>query len=223
MNIADNINKYLTEIGERNCKLVAISKTKPIAIIQDAYDAGQRVFGENKVQELVEKHPQLPSDIEWHMVGHLQSNKVKHIAPFINLIHSVDSFKLLKEINKQGARNNRIISCLLQVHIAEEETKFGLTEEGLISLLDEVTRSGFGNIKIVGLMGMATYTNTTSQIRREFGYIKELLDKASNRFQNDIIDLTELSIGMSGDYKIALEEGSTMIRIGTGVFGARYK
>lgn len=221
MNIADNINKYLTEIGERNCKLVAISKTKSISIVQDAYDAGQRIFGENKVQELVEKHTQLPSDIEWHMVGHLQSNKVKHIAPFISLIHSVDSFKLLREINKQGARNMRIISCLLQVHIAEEETKFGLTEEGLISLLDEVTGSGFRNIRIVGLMGMATYTNTTTQIRKEFSYIKELLDKASGRFHNDIIDLTELSIGMSGDYKIAMEEGSTMIRIGTGVFGAR--
>ncbi len=221
MNIADNINRYLTEIGERNCKLVAISKTKPITIIQDAYDAGQRVFGENKVQELVDKHPQLPSDIEWHMVGHLQSNKVKLIAPFINLIHSVDSFKLLKEINKQGSRFDRVISCLLQVHIAEEETKFGLTEEGLFSLLEDVSKSDFENIRIVGLMGMATYTNDTAQIGKEFRYIKELLIKASNQFQNNIIDLRELSIGMSGDYKIALDQGSTMIRIGTGVFGAR--
>lgn len=221
MNIADNINKYLTEIGDRNCKLVAISKTKPVTIIQDAYNAGQRIFGENKVQELVDKHPQLPVDIEWHMVGHLQSNKVKHLAPFINLIHSVDSFKLLKEINKQGARYNRIISCLLQVHIAEEESKFGLTEEGLVSLLDDVTRSGFENIRIVGLMGMATYTTDISQIEKEFSYIKVLLNKTSSRFQNNIINLKELSIGMSGDYKIALEQGSTMIRIGTGVFGAR--
>jgi len=221
MNIADNINRYLTEIGEGNCKLVAISKTKPITIIQDAYDAGQRVFGENKVQELVDKHPQLPSDIEWHMVGHLQSNKVKQIAPFINLIHSVDSFKLLEEINKQGSRYNRVISCLLQVHIAEEETKFGLTEEGLFSLLEDVSKSDFENIRIVGLMGMATYTNDTAQIGKEFRYIKELLIKASNQFQNNIIDLRELSIGMSGDYKIALDQGSTMIRIGTGVFGSR--
>jgi len=221
MNIADNINKYLTEIGDRNCKLVAISKTKPVTIIQDAYNAGQRIFGENKVQELVDKHPQLPVDIEWHMVGHLQSNKVKHLAPFINLIHSVDSFKLLKEINKQGARYNRIISCLLQVHIAEEESKFGLTEEALASLLDDVTRSGFENIRIVGLMGMATYTTDISQIEKEFSYIKVLLNKTSSRFQNNIINLKELSIGMSGDYKIALEQGSTMIRIGTGVFGAR--
>lgn len=222
MNIGDNINRYLAEIGKRNCKLVAISKTKPITIIQDAYDAGQRVFGENKVQELVDKHTQLPSDIEWHMVGHLQSNKVKQIAPFIKLIHSVDSYKLLKEINKQGSRYNRIISCLLQVHIAEEETKFGLTAEGLFQVLDEVLKSGFEHVKITGLMGMATYTEDPSQIEKEFSYIKRLLDRASNQYHNDIIDLRELSIGMSGDYKIALEEGSTMIRIGTGVFGARH-
>lgn len=222
MNIADNINRYLAEIGERNCKLVAISKTKPIIIIQDAYDAGQRIFGENKVQELVNKYPNLPPDIEWHMVGHLQSNKVKQIAPFISLIHSVDSYKLLKEINKQASRYDRVISCLLQVHIAEEETKFGLGEEGLFSLLEEVSKSDFGNIRIVGLMGMATYTDDTSQIEKEFKYIKTILDKACIQYHNDIIDLRELSIGMSGDYKIALEQGSTMIRIGTGVFGARY-
>ena len=222
MNIADNINKYLNEIGDRNCKLVAISKTKPVAVIQDAYDAGQRVFGENKVQELSDKYPQLPADIEWHMVGHLQSNKVKYIAPFVHLIHSVDSLKLLKEIDKQAAKHNRIINCLLQVHIAEEETKFGLSEEGLIEVLDEFMRSGFEHVKITGLMGMATYTDDEDQIRREFRYIKELLDKASSRFQDRSVDLTELSTGMSGDYKIAIEEGSTMIRIGTGVFGARY-
>ena len=221
MNIADNINRYLTEIGERNCKLIAISKTKPITIIQDAYDSGQRIFGENKVQELVDKHPHLPSDIEWHMVGHLQSNKVKQIASFINLIHSVDSFKLMKEINKQGSRFNRVISCLLQVHIAEEETKFGLMEEGLFSLFEDISKSEFGNIKIVGLMGMATFTDDTTQIEKEFSYIKKLLDKSSKQYRNDNIDLRELSIGMSGDYKIALEQGSTMIRIGTGVFGAR--
>jgi pyridoxal phosphate enzyme (YggS family) len=222
MNIADNINKYLKEIGEKNCKLVAISKTKPVEAIRNAYDSGQRIFGENKVQEIADKYPQLPDDIQWHMVGHLQSNKVKYIAPFVHLIHSVDSIKLLKEIEKQAAKHDRIIFCLLQVHIAEEETKFGLTEEGLYQLLDEVLESGFEHVKIIGLMGMATYTPDDEQVRREFRYIKDLLDTATSKYQHSSIDMNELSIGMSGDYKIALEEGSTMIRIGTGVFGARY-
>jgi pyridoxal phosphate enzyme (YggS family) len=222
MNIADNINQYVKEIGERNCTLVAISKTKPIDIIKEAYDSGQRIFGENKVQELADKYPQLPMDIQWHMVGHLQSNKVKYIAPFVHLIHSVDSIKLLKEIDKQAAKHDRIIFCLLQVHIAEEETKFGLTEEGLYQVLDEVVKSGFEYVKIIGLMGMATYTPDDEQVRREFRYIKDLLETASSKYQHRSIDLTQLSIGMSGDYKIALEEGSTMIRIGTGVFGARH-
>ena len=222
MNIADNINKYLAEIGNRNCELVAISKKKPTSIIFDAYNSGQRIFGENKVQELVEKQGQLPQDIEWHMVGHLQTNKVKHIAPFVDLIHSVDSFKLLKEINKQGEKHNRIISCLLQVHIAEEETKFGLSKEELFKLMEEVTYSDFRYIKIVGLMGMATYTSDVELIRNEFRNLKQILNEASEKYKHDLIDLKELSTGMSGDYKIAIEEGSTMIRIGTGVFGARY-
>lgn len=222
MNIADNINKYLKEIGDRNCKLVAISKTKPVDIIRNAYDAGHRIFGENKVQELSDKYPQLPSDIEWHMVGHLQSNKVKYIAPVVDMIHSVDSLKLLREIDKQAAKYDRIIHCLLQVHIAEEETKFGLSDEGLFRILDEVVKSGFEHVKITGLMGMATYTSDEEQIRREFRHIKDLLDTTSSRYHDRSIDLSELSIGMSGDYKIAIEEGSTMIRIGTGVFGARY-
>jgi len=221
MNISDNIKSYLHEIGQRRCKLVAISKTKPVEIIQEAYDAGQRVFGENRVQELTEKYDKLPSDVEWHMVGHLQTNKVKYIAPFVDMIHSVDSFKLMKEIDKQAAKNNRTISCLLQVHIAEEETKFGLTEEELFSLLDEVGKAGFKHIRIAGLMGMATYTTDQDQVRREFAFLKGLLDRAAVQYHNQVIDLRELSIGMSGDYKIALEEGSTMIRIGTGVFGAR--
>jgi pyridoxal phosphate enzyme (YggS family) len=222
MNIADNINTYLNEIGSRPCKLVAISKTKPISLILEAYNSSQRIFGENKVQELVEKHSKLPQDIEWHMVGHLQTNKVKLIAPFIDLIHSVDSFKLLKEIEKQGLKNNRTISCLLQVHIAEEETKFGLTEHALNNLLEELTNSGFQNIKVVGLMGMATYTSDEDVIRTEFRYLREILKNAAARYRNKLIDLNELSIGMSGDYKIAMEEGSTMIRIGTGVFGERF-
>jgi len=222
MNIADNINKYLKEIGTRDCKLVAISKRKSISIILDAYTAGHRIFGENKVQELVEKANELPEDIEWHMVGHLQTNKVKYIAPFVHMIHSVDSYKLLNEINKQGSKNNRIISCLLQVHIAEEDTKFGLTEDELLALLEEIKHSGFEYIKVVGLMGMATYTNDAGIIRNEFRQLKEILESASAMYKHDLIDLKELSIGMSGDYIIALEEGSTMIRIGTGVFGARH-
>jgi len=222
MNIADNINRYLKEIGDRKCKLVAISKTKPVDIIMNAYDSGQRIFGENKVQELADKYPQLPNDIQWHMVGHLQSNKVKYIAPFVHLIHSVDSIKLLKEIEKQASKHDRVIFCLLQVHIAEEETKFGLSEERLYQVLDEVMNSGFEHVKITGLMGMATYTQEEEQIRKEFQYIKDLLDTVSSKYQHSSIELTQLSTGMSGDYKIALEEGSTMIRIGTGVFGARY-
>jgi len=222
MNIADNINRYLSEIGPRRCKLVAISKTKPVSIILEAYHAGHRIFGENRVQELVEKQAKLPHDIEWHMVGHLQTNKVKYIAPFVGLIHSVDSVKLIKEINRQGSKYNRSISCLLQVHIAEEETKFGLSEEELYQLLEEVTHSGYKNIKIAGLMGMATYTDNEEVIRREFRYLKKILEAVSVKYRNELFNMKELSIGMSGDYKIAIEEGSTMIRIGTGVFGSRH-
>lgn len=221
MNITENIRKYLTEIGDSNCKLIAISKKKTVSIILDAYNSGQRIFGENQVQELVGKQAQLPRDIQWHMVGHLQTNKVKPLAPFIDLIHSVDSFKLLKEINKQARKYSRIIKCLLQVHIAKEETKFGLTEETLNHVLDDLTISGFQNVKVIGLMGMATYTSDDDLIREEFRYLRKILEKASDRYHNELIELKELSIGMSGDYKIALEEGSTMIRIGTGIFGAR--
>jgi pyridoxal phosphate enzyme (YggS family) len=221
MDIADNIKKYLEEIGNRKCKLVAISKTKSVSIIREAYDAGHRIFGENKVQELVDKQVQLPDDIKWHMVGHLQTNKVKYIAPFVDLIHSVDSYKLMKEINKQGRKSGRMIKCLLQVHIAKEETKFGLTEDELYDLLDKLTQSDFQHVKIAGLMGMATYTSDMGVIREEFRYLKKLLGSVSVKYHTGPIEFKELSIGMSGDYKIALEEGSTMIRIGTGVFGAR--
>jgi len=221
MNIADNLTEYLKEIGDRNCRLVAISKRKPVSDILEAYNAGHRIFGENKVQELVEKVDQLPEDIEWHMVGHLQTNKVKYIAPFVDLIHSVDSYKLLREINKQGMKHNRIIPCLLQVHIAQEETKFGLSESEVTGLLEVVMSSELTNIKIVGLMGMATYTSDEDIIRSEFRQLRKIFDSISLKFRHDLIDMKELSIGMSGDYKIAMEEGSTMIRIGTGVFGAR--
>jgi pyridoxal phosphate enzyme (YggS family) len=200
---------------------VAISKRKSVSDILEAYNAGHRIFGENKVQELVEKVDQLPEDIEWHMVGHLQTNKVKYIAPFVDLIHSVDSFKLLKEISKQGRKHNRIIPCLLQVHIAQEETKFGLSENEVAELIAIVVHSDITHIKIVGLMGMATYTTDEEIIRSEFRQLRKIFDSISMKFRHDLIDMKELSIGMSGDYKIAMGEGSTMIRIGTGVFGAR--
>lgn len=222
MGIASNLQKYLEEIGGSHCKLVAISKTMPEDLIMEAYRAGQRIFGENRVQELVDKQVKLPQDIQWHMVGHLQSNKVKYIAPFVSLIHSVDSLKLAGEINKQAARNNRIIPCLLQVHIAEEETKFGLSEEELGQLMEDISISGFKNIKIVGLMGMATFTDDEDMIRREFRQLKLMMTKAAQSFENELIELSELSMGMSGDYRIAIEEGSTLIRVGTGIFGARH-
>lgn len=222
MNISDNINKYIYEIGPASCKLIAISKTKPISLVLEAYQAGQRIFGENKVQELVEKQAQLPQDIEWHMVGHLQTNKVKYIAPFVDMIHSVDSLKLIREIEKQGRRNGRTLNCLLQVHIASEETKYGLSEDELYQLLEEVSSAEFKHVKIAGLMGMATYTPDEDIIRSEFRNLKRMFEAAGQQYHSKLIDLQELSIGMSGDYKIALEEGSTMIRIGTGIFGERY-
>jgi pyridoxal phosphate enzyme (YggS family) len=175
-----------------------------------------------KVQELVEKQAQLPQDIEWHMVGHLQTNKVKYIAPFVDMIHSVDSLKLIREIEKQGRRNNRTLNCLLQIHIASEETKYGLSEDELYQLLGEVSSSELKHVKIAGLMGMATYTSDEAIIRSEFRSLKRMFQAAGQQYHSECIDLKELSIGMSGDYKIAIEEGSTLIRIGTGIFGERY-
>lgn len=216
MNITKNLKQIKASIPE-HVTLVAVSKTKPNEAILEAYQAGQRIFGENKVQELTEKYESLPKDIEWHMIGHLQSNKVKYIAPFVSLIHGVDSFKLLKEINKRAAQNERVINCLLQIHIAEEDTKFGFDEKEVIELIKSETFQDLRNIKIVGLMGMATFTDDENQIRKEFKSLKNLFDKlqiSNHQFQI-------LSIGMSGDYQIAIEEGSTMIRVGSSIFGER--
>lgn len=200
--------------------LVAVSKTKPIADILEAYQAGQRIFGENKVQEMCDKQPELPEDIQWHLIGHLQTNKVKYIAPFVRLIHGVDSLKLLKEINKRAMQNNRIIECLLQVYIAEEETKFGLNQEELTEVIHSEEFKQFEGIKIVGLMGMATFTENTAQVKKEFIYLKSLFDK-HKEYKTHNFELTTLSMGMSGDYQLAIECGSTMVRVGSAIFGNR--
>jgi len=221
MSIKNNILLFQRELAAKNCKLIAVSKTHPPESIQEAYDAGQRVFGENKVQELTSKYEVLPKDIQWHLIGHLQTNKVKYIAPFVSLIHSVDSLKLLEEINKQGKKNNRVIHCLLQMHIAQEETKFGLDESELIQLIHSVSISDFSHIKIEGLMGMATLTGNEEQIRKEFRNLKRIFDHQKNTNLPSNVQMKELSMGMSSDYLIAMEEGSTMVRVGTALFGSR--
>ncbi len=217
-----NKKKYEDILAELDGKatLVAVSKTKPIEDILELYNLGHRDFGENYVQELVGKYEQLPKDIRWHYIGHLQSNKVKYIAPFVHLIHGVDSVNLLKEINKQGVKNNRIIDCLLQVHIAKEETKFGLDENELNELLRITPINELTNLHITGLMGMASFSNDMGLVRREFNYLKALFDKYAQP-QTSNLKLQTLSMGMSADYKIALEEGSTMVRIGSLLFGER--
>ena len=221
MDISNNIKEFLSYLSPNSCRLVAVSKTKSPAVIQEAYEAGQRIFGENKVQEMTEKSGLLPKDIEWHMIGHLQRNKVKYIAPYVSLIHAVDSIRLLSEINKQGSKVNRLIPCLLQIQIAEEETKFGLSEEELILLLTSDEVKEMENIKIAGLMGMATNTDDKIQVRKEFKGLKRLFDQVNAMELPGHIDMKELSMGMSGDYKIAIEEGSTLIRVGSAIFGAR--
>jgi pyridoxal phosphate enzyme (YggS family) len=221
MSVKENILEFHELLKDKNCQLVAVSKTKPVEMIREAYDAGQRDFGENKVQELREKPDQLPSDVRWHMIGHLQTNKVKYIAPFIHLIHAVDSLKLLKEINKQAEKSNRTINCLLQIHIAEEEHKFGLSKDELNDLLSSAAFKALTHIKVVGLMGMATYTDDENQIRTEFQTLKQIFDMAKENHQASNIEMREISMGMSDDYPIALEEGSTMIRVGSKIFGPR--
>ena len=219
MSIKENLLKIKSALPE-NVILVAVSKTKPVTDLMVAYNAGQRVFGENKIQEMTEKWEQMPKDIQWHMIGHIQTNKVKFMASYVSLIHGVDSLKLLEEINKQSLKNNRIIDCLLQIHIAEEETKFGLNEEELNNLLNSVSFKAMSNVRIVGLMGMATFTNNQSQIKKEFQHLKSIFDsKKAISIVN--CKLSILSIGMSGDYKLAIECGSSMIRIGSSIFGGR--
>ncbi|GAB5474345.1 MAG: YggS family pyridoxal phosphate-dependent enzyme [Maribacter sp.] len=197
--------------------LVAVSKTKPISDLNEAYQAGQRVFGENKIQEMSQKWEELPRDIKWHMIGHVQRNKVKYMAPYVSLVHGVDSFRLLREINKQAKKNDRVIPCLLQMHIAEEETKFGLDTTELNEILDSEEFPKMENIAVTGLMGMATFTSNEEQLRREFKQLKTIFDTLRQKVPTAEI----LSMGMSGDYKIAIEEGSTMVRIGSSIFGAR--
>ncbi len=219
MSIKDNLLKIKSSLPE-HVTLVAVSKTKPVADLMEAYNAGQRVFGENKIQEMTEKWEQMPKDIQWHMIGHIQTNKVKYMAPYVSLIHGVDSLKLLEEINKQALKNNRIIDCLLQIHIAEEETKFGLNEDELENLLASESFINLKNIKIVGLMGMATFTENQNQIKKEFEHLKSIFDtKKSLSIVN--CHLSILSMGMSGDYQLAIECGSTMVRIGSSIFGGR--
>ena len=216
MSVAENIRKIKKNLPE-TVTLVAVSKTQPNKAILEAYQTGQRIFGENKVQELVAKYETLSKDIEWHMIGHLQTNKVKYIAPFVHLIHGIDSFKLLVEVNKHAQSNHRIINVLLQVFIAKEETKFGFSEEEIIDLLNSKTFQELKNIKVVGLMGMATNTDNEQQIRNEFKTLKQLFVK----LQTLNFKPQTLSMGMSSDYKIAIEEGSTMIRVGSSIFGER--
>ena len=221
MSIPANITKIQSTLPS-HCQLIAVSKTKPVEALMQAYDAGVRDFGENKAQEMTEKYEQMPHDIRWHMIGHLQRNKVKYLAPFVHLIHSVDSLRLLKEIEKQGKKIERKIDCLLQLHIAQEEEKFGLSEEELWDLLRGSDLPNMQFVQIKGLMGMATFTDNDEQKRREFRYLKSLFDQIKTTPNlPPSVSMQTLSMGMSGDYRIALEEGSTMVRIGTTIFGAR--
>ena len=216
----ENYSKISTELESKNITLVAVSKTKPASDILDLYNLGHRDFGENYVQELQEKQEQLPKDIRWHFIGHLQSNKIKYVAPFVHLIHGIDSFKLLKEVNKQAKKIDRTINVLLQVHIAQEETKFGLDENELDEIFTSTELPELNNVNIQGLMGMASFTDDQEKIRNEFKHLKRLFDKYA-RLKTQNSKLETLSMGMSADYPLAIEEGSTMVRIGSLIFGER--
>lgn len=219
-----DIGKKIAEIKESlpaGTRLVAVTKTKPEEIILDAYKSGHKIFGENKAQELVQKYEALPKDIEWHFIGHLQTNKVKYIAPFIAMVHGIDSFKILKAVNKEAGKNNRIIPCLLQFHIAQEESKFGFSEDEARGILKSETFRSLKNVTITGVMGMATYTDDVLQVQKEFRHLKDLFCRFKNEFFADDSQFSEISMGMSDDYPIALQEGSTLIRVGSKIFGAR--
>ncbi len=216
MSIKERLNSIKQKLPEQ-VQLVAVSKTKPIEDIKTAYETGQRIFGENKIQEMTQKWEVLPKDIEWHMIGHVQRNKVKYMAPYVTLIHGIDSLRLLKEVNKQALKNNRVIKCLLQIHIAEEASKFGFSTEEVLELITGEEFTALQNIKIVGLMGMATFTENNDQVRREFQQLKSVFEKV----KQEIPHVEILSMGMSGDYHIAIDEGSTMVRIGSSIFGSR--
>lgn len=220
MSIKENLEALYREIPD-HVQLVAVSKTKPAEDIMEAYRAGQRVFGENKAQELISKQPDLPEDIQWHYIGHLQSNKVKYLAPFVSMIHSLDRQKLIREVNKEAKKNNRIIDALLQFHIAEEDTKFGLSLDEAREILTSEAFKTYDNIRITGVMGMATFTSDEAQIRKEFQLLKQIFTTLKAEFFHDKPWFKEISAGMSGDYKIAIEESSTIIRIGSVIFGQR--
>ena len=215
MSIAKNLQKIKKKLPKQ-VRLVAVSKTKPVSDLMEAYNAGQRVFGENKIQEMVTKWGEMPKDIEWHMIGHVQTNKVKYMAPFVNLIHAVDSFKLLKEINKQALKYDRTIYCLLQIKIAIEESKFGMTKEDALQLLNSEAYKALENIKVIGCMGMATFTNDNTQLSKEFTILQTFYNKVKTTY-----NFNTLSMGMSGDYQLAIEHESTMVRVGSAIFGAR--
>lgn len=220
MSIKSNIKKLIESV-HNEVKIVAVSKFHSTDEIMEAYEAGQRIFGESRVQELVQKNEELPKDIEWHFVGGLQRNKVKQIAPFISLIHSVDSERLMREVNKQAAANNRTISCLLQIHVAEEDTKSGFTPDECLQFLSEGVFKEYTHVKLVGIMGMATFTDDEDKVRNEFQQLKQLFDKVKSQYFANDSDFKEISMGMTGDYPTAIEEGSTMIRVGTLIFGER--
>lgn len=218
--IKENLNVVRSEIPS-GVTLIAVSKTKPVTDLQEAYDAGQRIFGENKALEMRDKYQQLPEDIEWHFIGHLQTNKIKYIASFVKLIHSVDSQSLLEAVNKEALKNNRVIDCLLQFHIAQEDTKFGLDMDEAKAMLESECFGNLKNIRIVGVMGMATFTDDAAYVREEFRSLKNIFDTLKENYFKDEAAFKEISMGMSGDYPIAIEEGATMVRVGSSIFGAR--
>jgi len=219
MNIQENLKTIKSSIPE-HVELVAVSKTKPVSDLMEAYNAGQRIFGENKIQEMAEKYEEMPKDIEWHMIGHVQRNKVKYMASFVSLIHGVDNFKLLKEIDKQAKKNNRVIDCLLQIKIASEDSKFGMSFEEASELTQSEKISELKNIRVTGVMGMASFTDDKSQIKNEFNRLKFAFN-ALKALQTENCKLQIISMGMSGDYKLAIDCGSTMIRVGSSIFGVR--
>jgi PLP dependent protein len=222
MSIAQNIQQINDSLAGTSARLIAVTKTKPIEDLQAAYEANCKIFGENKVQEMVQKWEELPKDIEWHLIGHLQSNKVKYMAHFVTMIHSIDSLKLLQEVDKQAFKANRIIDCLLQIYIAQEDTKFGLSKEEALEILDSDEFKNMKNVRIVGVMGMATNTDNQEQIRLEFRGLKESFEELKSKYPStDNLQLKEISMGMSGDYLIAAEEGSTLVRVGSAIFGNR--
>ncbi len=219
MSIQQSLNEIKSTLPA-HVTLVAVSKTKPISDLMEAYNAGQRIFGENKIQEMVDKYHVMPKDVEWHMIGHVQSNKVKYMAPFVRLIHGVDNFKLLKEINKQAIKYDRVIDCLLQIKIASEDSKFGMTPEEASEIVKSDIFSELKNIKVVGLMGMATFTDDANQVKKEFDYLKNTFENLKQINVHNY-QLNTISMGMSGDYQLAIKCGSTMVRVGSSIFGAR--